>query len=31
MVNYVAPESKALEDELAVVDAWFKRMRGYES
>lgn len=31
MVNYVAPESKALEDELAVVDAWFKRVRGYES
>jgi hypothetical protein len=29
-VNYVAPEVQALEDELDLVDIWFKRIRGYK-
>lgn len=30
-VNYVAPEVSALEDELNLVDRWFKRVRGYKN
>lgn len=31
LVNYVAPDSSALEAELALVEAWFKRVKGYRS
>lgn len=31
MVNYVAPEISTLEKELARVDEWFKRVRGYKN
>ena len=29
-LNYVAPELTELEEELSVVDRWFKRVRGYK-
>ncbi len=31
LVNYVAPEIADLEAELARVDTWFKRVRGYKA
>ena len=31
MVNYVAPEVRMLEFELARVDDWFKRVKGYKN
>ena len=31
IVNYVAPEVSALEAELELVAAWFKRVKGYKS
>lgn len=31
LVNYVAPEFKALEEELNLVDSWFKRVKGYKN
>lgn len=31
LVNYVAPEIEALDEELTRVDSWFKRVRGYTS
>lgn len=31
MVNYVAPEVAKLEEELRLVDAWFKRVKGYKA
>jgi energy-coupling factor transporter ATP-binding protein EcfA2 len=31
LVNYVAPEIADLESELARVDTWFKRVRGYKA
>ncbi len=30
-VNYVAPEVGTLEGELALVDAWFRRIKGYKN
>jgi hypothetical protein len=30
-VNYVAPDARALEEELALVDAWFRRVKGYKN
>ncbi|MGO9570905.1 MAG: AAA family ATPase [Desulfomonilaceae bacterium] len=30
MVNYVAPEVSTLENELKVVDQWFKRVKAYK-
>jgi len=30
-VNYVAPEITTLESELALVDEWFKRVKGYKN
>ena len=30
-VNYVAPEMRALEGELNLVDSWFKRVRKYKN
>ena len=30
-VNYVAPEVSALEEELDLVDNWFKRVKKYKS
>ena len=29
-LNYVAPELNELENELALVDQWFKRVRSYK-
>lgn len=31
MVNYVAPEISILEEELKLVDGWFKRVREYQN
>ena len=31
MVNYVAPEVADLENELEIVQAWFKRVKGYKN
>lgn len=31
MVNYVAPEIEALAAELKLVEAWFKRVKGYKN
>ncbi|MFU8891890.1 MAG: AAA family ATPase [Anaerosomatales bacterium] len=31
LVNYVAPETTALEEELNLVDSWFKRVKGYKN
>jgi hypothetical protein len=31
MVNYVAPEIGTLEDELKLVDQWFKRVKAYKN
>ena len=31
LVNYVAPEVSDLEEELKLVDSWFKRVRGYKA
>jgi hypothetical protein len=31
IVNYVPPEINTLEDELALVDVWFKRVKGYKT
>jgi hypothetical protein len=31
LVNYVAPEIEALEEELNLVDSWFKRVKGYKN
>ena len=31
LVNYVAPDIADLEAELARVDTWFKRVKGYKS
>ena len=31
LVNYVPPDSNALEAELAFVEAWFKRVKGYRN
>ena len=31
MVNYVAPEIKTLEEELKLVDEWFKRVKAYKN
>ena len=31
MINYVAPEVDTLETELGLVDAWFKRIKGYKA
>ena len=31
LVNYVAPEVKALETELNLVDSWFRRIKGYKN
>ena len=31
MVNYVAPDVATLEGELGLVDAWFKRVKGYKA
>jgi energy-coupling factor transporter ATP-binding protein EcfA2 len=31
MVNYVAPEISGLEEELDLVEAWFKRVKGYKN
>jgi energy-coupling factor transporter ATP-binding protein EcfA2 len=30
-VNYVAPEVSILEEELSLVDEWFKRVKGYKN
>ena len=30
-VNFVAPEVSALEDELSLVEAWFRRVKGYKN
>lgn len=30
-VNYVAPDAEGLDQELRLVDAWFKRVRGYKA
>lgn len=30
-VNYVAPEANALEQELELVDRWYKRVKGYKT
>lgn len=30
-VNYVAPDIETLEEELRLVDGWFKRVKGYKS
>lgn len=30
-VNYVAPEVNMLEEELALVDTWFRRVKGYKN
>jgi energy-coupling factor transporter ATP-binding protein EcfA2 len=30
-INYVAPDAEGLEHELRLVDAWFKRVRGYKA
>jgi energy-coupling factor transporter ATP-binding protein EcfA2 len=30
-INYVSPEVAALEQELDLVDAWFKRVKGYKA
>ena len=29
--NYVAPELSTLEEELKLVDEWFKRVKGYKN
>lgn len=29
-VNYVAPEVSTLEEELSLIDRWFKRVKGYK-
>ena len=29
-VNYVAPEVGTLEEELTLVDQWFRRVKGYK-
>ena len=31
MVNYVAPEISTLEEEIKLVEEWFKRVKGYKS
>jgi energy-coupling factor transporter ATP-binding protein EcfA2 len=31
MVNYVAPQIKSLEEELELVEEWFKRVKGYKN
>lgn len=31
IVNYVAPEIDSLEAELELIDAWFKRVKGYKN
>ena len=31
MVNYVAPSISALEEELKLVDEWFRRVKGYKN
>ena len=31
MVNYVAPEISTLEDELKLIDRWFKRVKAYKN
>ena len=31
VVNYVAPEVDKLEEELGLVDGWFKRVKGYKA
>jgi hypothetical protein len=31
LVNFVAPDVAALETELSLVDAWFKRVKGYKA
>jgi hypothetical protein len=31
VVNYVAPEVDKLSEELGLVDAWFKRVKGYKA
>ena len=30
MVNYVAPEVSTLQEELTLVDQWFKRVKAYK-
>lgn len=30
-VNYVAPDIEKLDEELCLVDAWFKRVKGYKA
>jgi hypothetical protein len=31
LVNYVAPEIEALDQELTLVGSWFRRVKGYKS
>lgn len=31
MVNYVAPEVENLDGELELVEAWFRRVKGYKA
>ncbi len=31
LVNFVAPDVAALEEELALIEAWFKRVKGYRA
>jgi glucan phosphorylase len=31
LVNFVAPDIAAIETEFALVDVWFKRVKGYKA